>query len=96
MLSGKLIIIFPYDGALEFDVRHPTYKGGMQRARRVKSDITFAKLKEITLAGSSWDTSVDNIRIEYIHHNGQTYSLICIKNDDDISCVFDLSGNNLN
>lgn len=73
-----------------------TYKGGMQRVRRVKRDITFVKLNEISLVGSSWDTSIENIRIEYLHHNGQTYSLICIKNDDDISCMFDLSGNNLN
>lgn len=52
MLGGKSIVIFYCDGDFEFDMIHPIYKGGKQRLRFIRSDITFNSLVNIALEAS--------------------------------------------
>ena len=48
MSGDELIVIFHYEGDVEFDdMIHPLYKGGKQKMRFIQSDITFDSLVKV-------------------------------------------------
>ena len=93
MLDGEHLIIFHYDGEVEFELNCPQYMGGRQKMRYLLSSVTLNELCKIALEASSWATTFDQITIKYLLHNGRFFSMIDIDDDNDINGLFKSSKN---
>ena len=64
--------------------------------RFINNDMTFNSLVNIALEASNWEETSDNIKMEYLHHNGHVFSLVSIEDDNDIKCMLLLSRDDTN
>lgn len=53
----------------------------------IPSDMTYCSPVNIAPDASKWKTTSENINIHYLHHNDRVFSLVTIKDDNDIKCM---------
>lgn len=81
MSVSEVLIIFHYDGDFQLDIIRPVYNGGNQKMRYLPTDITYESLVNEAIEAFNWDSSIQRLSIQYIHHNGRAFSMA--RNDDD-------------
>ena len=92
MLDGELLIVVHFGGQFEWDRVHPNYIGGDQTAIFVNCNLTYISLVESVLQAINWVKSEEPPRIQYLHQNGKAFTLISIKNDNDIRVMIKACG----
>ena len=81
MSGGELIVISHYNREFEFNMIRPVYKGGKQKMRFIRSDITMPSLVNMTLEASHWEKTCENQTIHYLHYSGDVFLLAAIEDD---------------
>ncbi|RWR90905.1 hypothetical protein CKAN_02003400 [Cinnamomum micranthum f. kanehirae] len=96
MLDSEVLFIFHYDGNFEFDMIRPVYNGGKQKIRYLLMDITYASLVNEANEAANCGPSIQNLNLQYLHHNGRAFSLAGIDDDNDVRRMLKASENDLN
>ena len=97
MSDREVLFIFHYSGDFEFDISRPVYNGGKQKMRYLPTDITFESLvKEAVEASNGESSFIQNISMQYLHHNGRAFSMVSIDDDTDVRSMFKASGDESN
>ena len=96
MAVNEVLIIFHYDGDFQFDIIRPVYNGGNQNMRYLPKDITYESLVKKAIEASNYDSSIQRLSIQYLHHNGPAFSMASIDNDNDVKRMLKASGNDVN
>ena len=64
--------------------------------RFLATDITYESLVKEAIEASNGDSSIQNLSMQYLHHNGRAFSMASIDDDDDVRSMFKASGDELN
>ena len=96
MSDKEVLFIFHYDGHFEFDISRPVYNGGKQKVRFLATDITYEALVKEAIKASNGDSSIQNLSMQYLHHNGGAFSMANIDDDTDVRSMFKASGDESN
>ena len=96
MSDGEVLFIFHYDGDFQFDISRSVYSGGKQKMKYISSDISYQCLTNEATESSNWDTAIQNLSMQYLHHNGWAFSMAGIDDDNDIRLMFKASRNKTN
>ena len=60
------------------------------------TDITYEYLVKEAIEASNEDSSIQNLSLQYLHHNGRAFSMASIDDDIDVRSMFKASGDKLN
>ena len=96
MSVSEVLIIFHYDGDFQFDIIRPVYNGGNQKMRYLPTDITYESLVNEAIEAFNYDSSIQGLSIQYLHHNGRAFTMASIDYDNDVKRMFKASGNDVN
>lgn len=96
MSDREVLFIFHYGGDFEFDISCPVYNRGKQKMRFLATNITYESLVKEAIEAFNGDSSIQNLTMQYLHHNGRAFSMANIDDDNDVRSMFKASGDELN
>ncbi|RWR78801.1 Mutator-like protein transposase [Cinnamomum micranthum f. kanehirae] len=96
MSDREVLFMFHYGGDFVFDISRPVYNGGKQKMRFLATNITYECLVKEAIEASNGDSSIQNLTMQYLHHNGRAFSMASIDDDNDVRSMFKASGDELN
>ena len=96
MTVNEVLIIFHYNGDFQFDIIRPVYNRENKKMRYLPTDITYESLVKKAIEASNWDSSIQRLSIQYLHHNGRAFSMVSINDDNTVKRMLKASGNNVN
>ena len=91
MSDREVLCIFHYDGDFQFDISHPMYGGG-KKMRYLSTNISYQCLANEAIESSNWDTAIQNLSMQYVHHNGRAFLMASIDDNNDVCLMFKASG----
>ena len=92
MLDGELLIVVHFGGQFEWDRVHPNYISGDQIAIYVNCNLIYISFVESVLQAINRVMFEEHPHIQYLHQNGKVFTLISIKNDNDIHVMIKVCG----
>ena len=96
MSVSEVFIIFHYDGDFQFDIICSVFNGGNQKMRCLPTNITYESLVNEAIEASNWDSTIQRLSIQYFHHNGWSFSMESIDNNNDVKRMLKASVNDVN
>ena len=64
--------------------------------RLLEIDITYGALVKKAIEASNWESSIQNLSMQYLHHNGRAFSMANIDDDINVRSTFKASGDESN
>ena len=96
MSNREVLFIFHYDGDFIFNISPPVYNGGKQKMRFLATDRTYESLVKKAIEAFNEDSSIQNLSIQYLHHNGRAFPMASIDDDNGVRSMFKASGDESN
>ena len=96
MSDREVLFIFYYDGDFQFDISRSVHSGGKQKMKYLSTDISYQCLANKAIKSSNWDTTIQNLSMQYLYHNERAFSMVSIDDDKDVRLMFKASGNETN
>ena len=91
MSNREVLFILHYDDDFEFDISHPIYNGGKQKMRFLATNITYESLVKEVIEASNGESCIQNLSMQYLHHNERAFSMASIDDDNDVRSIFKAS-----